>query len=54
MDDPIVTNLAMMLRRMVWLVEKDPGESSLKILAGNAKQLLQAYGLEGLPTRDEP
>lgn len=44
-------DLAMMLRRMIWQAEKMTGDTSLKMLAGNAKQLLVRHGLEGSPLR---
>lgn len=51
-NEVIARNLAMMLRRMIWQIEKLPGESSLKTLAGNAKNLLGQYGLQGDIVRD--
>lgn len=46
-------DLAMMLRRMIWQADKaSAGDTSLKSLAGQAKQLLAKYGLEGSPLRD--
>jgi hypothetical protein len=44
-------NLAAMLRRMIWMAEKETGDSSMKALAGTAKQLLASYGLQGSSLR---
>ncbi len=41
-------DLAMMLRRIIWQINKNPLDySGLKVLAGNAGQLLEQYGLQG-------
>ena len=45
-------NLAAMLRRMIWMAEKEVGETSMKALAGKARALLISYGVEGNPLRD--
>lgn len=45
-------NLAAMLRRMVWQIDKTTGDTSLKVLAGKTRELLKQYGLEGSPLRD--
>jgi hypothetical protein len=47
----IIENLAMMLRRMIWLAEKQTGDNSMTVMAGNAKQLLAKYNLEGSALR---
>lgn len=49
MDDGQVRerNLAMMLRRMIWMAEKETGDTSMKVLAGKARELLRLYNLEG-------
>jgi len=47
-------NLAMMLRRMIWMAEKETGDTSMKVLAGKAKRMLINYGLEGSPLRESP
>jgi hypothetical protein len=47
----VIDDLAMMLRRMIWMAEKQAGDTSMKALAGNAKQLLAKYNLEGSPLR---
>ena len=44
-------DLAMMLRRMIWQINKMDGDSSLKGLAIGAMQLLKKYQLEGSPLR---
>ena len=46
-------DLAMMLRRMIWQIERREGDISLKVLAGKARQLLLRYGLYGSPLRDD-
>ena len=46
-------NLAVMLRRILWQIKKEPGDSSLKVLAGKASGLLEQLGLQGNPLRDE-
>jgi hypothetical protein len=45
-------NLAMMLRRMIWMARKQVGDTSMKAIAGQAEILLKSYGLEGSPLRD--
>lgn len=53
MDDKIIiSNLAAMLRRMVWMAEKEAGDSSMKVIAGKAKELLAKYDLQGSALRD--
>jgi hypothetical protein len=47
-------NLAMMLRRMIWQIEKMQGDTDLKVLAGKASVLLKRYGLDGSPMRAVP
>lgn len=43
----IITNLAAMLRRMIWYARKQEGDTGLKVVAGRADELLRSYGLEG-------
>lgn len=50
----VAQNLATMLRRMVWQIDKLTGDSSLKVLSGLAKDLLAKYGLRGDLLRDDP
>jgi hypothetical protein len=45
-------DLATMLRRFIWMVNKEVGDSSLKALAGKAQQLLAKHGMEGSPLRE--
>lgn len=45
--DEIISNVATMLRRMICLVERHEGDTSLKVIAGKARQLLAKYGLQG-------
>lgn len=52
--DLVSANLAMMLRRMIWQINKLDGDSSLKVLAGKADGLIKQYGLQGSPLRDAP
>jgi orotate phosphoribosyltransferase len=47
-----IEDLAMMLRRMIWMAEKQAGDNSVKGLAGSAKQLLAKYNLKGSPLRE--
>jgi hypothetical protein len=49
----IIENLAAMLRRMIWMAKKQTGDTGMKVIAGNAQQLLMKYGLEGSPLRDQ-
>lgn len=58
-DEAKVRDLAMMLRRFIWQIERQDGDTSLKVLAGNARELLAKYQLEGnilrgLPHTDVP
>jgi hypothetical protein len=52
-DAVIIDNLAMMLRRMIWMASKETGDTSMKVLAGKARELLRSYGLEGSVLREE-
>lgn len=53
MDDKIIiSNLATMLRRMIWMAEKEAGDSSMKAVAGKAKELLARYDLQSSVLRD--
>ena len=38
-------NLAMMLRRFIWQADKSTGDTSFKVLAGKARELVERYGL---------
>jgi hypothetical protein len=49
-----VNDLSMMLRRMIWMAEREIGDTSMKALTGNARELLTRYGLDRSPLRDEP
>ena len=46
-------NLAAILRRMIWMARKEVGDTTMKVLAGKAQELLQQYGLEGSVLRNE-
>lgn len=46
-------DLAMILRRMMRQADMQPGDTSLKVLSGKAKQLLAKHGLEGSLLRDD-
>jgi hypothetical protein len=46
-------NLATMLRRFIWQAEKSTGDTSFKVLAGKARELVERYGLTGEILRDE-
>jgi hypothetical protein len=48
----VATDLAMMLRRFIWAAERQPGDSSAKVLAGKARELLVRHGLQGSPLRE--
>lgn len=50
--DSVISDLSMMLRRMIWQAKRQEGDTSLKVLAGNAHQLLAKYSLEGDILRD--
>lgn len=52
-DIQCIYDLSMMLRRMIWCANKETGDTGMKVLAGNAKQLLIKYNLGGSPLRDE-
>lgn len=52
MTDQRVDDLVMMLRRMIWMAEKETGDTSMKVLAGVARQLLIRHGFNGSPLRD--
>ena len=41
------SDLAAMLRRMIWMARKETGYTSMKALAGQASELLKRHGLEG-------
>ena len=47
------SNLATMVRRGAWLANKQTGDTSMKVWAGNAKDLLRTLGMEGNPLREE-
>jgi hypothetical protein len=53
-DATIIRNLAAMLRRIIWMAKKEVGDTSMKVLAGKANELLSSYGLQGSVLRDEP
>lgn len=42
-----IENLATMLRRLIWQINKMDGDLGIKATAGKAKQLLWKYGLQG-------
>ena len=46
-------NLAMMLRRFIWQADKSTGDTSFKVLAGKARELVERYGLTGEILRAE-
>jgi len=50
----IIDNLAAILRRMIWTAKKETGDTGMKVLAGNANELLKQYGLEGNLLRNKP
>ncbi len=52
-DAAVIANLSMMLRRMVWQVNRLDGDSTLKVLAGKADGLIKQYGLQGSPLRGD-
>ena len=41
------SDLAAMLRRMIWMARKETGDTSMKALAEQASELLKRHGLEG-------
>lgn len=45
-------DLAMMLRRMIWMARKETGDTSMKAIAGQANELLMRYGGDGSPLRE--
>lgn len=49
----VIEELAMMLRRMIWLANKKIGDTSMKAVAGSARELLAKYKLEGQPLRGQ-
>ena len=46
-------DLAMMIRRICWQINKLEGDSSLKVLSGNAIELLKMHGLQGNLLREK-
>ena len=50
-DSATIENLARMLRRLIWQINKMDGDLGIKATAGKAKQLLWKYGLQGNPLR---
>jgi len=46
-------DLAIMMRRIIWQINKLVGDSSLNVLAGRAQELLVKYGLVGDILRDD-
>ena len=52
-DTDIISNLAMMLRRMIWQARKESGDTSMKVLAAKAENFLRSYGLQGCLQRAE-
>lgn len=51
-ENTIIRNLAMMLRRMIWQARQEAEDTSMKTLAGKAEELLKSYGLKGSLLRD--
>ena len=49
----IVGNLARMLHRFIYDARKQTGDTSAKVLAGKAGELLTGYGLQGSILRDD-
>jgi hypothetical protein len=47
-----IDNLAVMLRRMIWMARKQVGDTSMKVIAGKAEELLKLYGLQGSLLRE--
>lgn len=47
-------NLATLLRRFIWQAEKLVGDSSLKTIAGQARGLMERYGIAGDLLRGDP
>lgn len=51
-DAKAFDDLALMLRRMIWMARREPGDTSIKTLAGQANELLIRHGGDGSPLRD--
>jgi len=49
-----IENLAMMMRRLIYFANKTEGDTSLKVVAGNASDLLGRYFLSGNILREQP
>ena len=47
-----LADLGTMIRLGVWLAKRETGDTGIKVWAGKAYQLLQKYGLQGSPLRD--
>ena len=51
--EQVATDLAIMIRRGVWLAKREIGDLGIKVWAGKAYQLLQKYDLQGSPLRHD-